>query len=73
MKKIKGLLFIILLIPFFVTGCTNDSMDNIEVIVMYNGEVHLFDLNLGINAYNISEVDSNIWKLSEINNKKNIK
>ena len=33
MKKIKGLLFIILLIPFFVTGCTNDSMDNIEVIV----------------------------------------
>ena len=33
MKKIKGLLFIIFLIPFFVTGCTNDSMDNIEVIV----------------------------------------
>ena len=34
---------------------------------------HLFDLNIGSNAYNISEVDSNIWKLSEVNNKKKIK
>lgn len=54
-------------------GMINNDVYNIEVIVMYNGEVHLFDLNLGINAYNISEVDSNIWKLSEVNNKKKIK
>ena len=32
MKKIKYLLFV-LLIPLFLTGCTNDSMDNIEIIV----------------------------------------
>ena len=32
MKKIKYLLFA-LLIPLFLTGCTNDSMDNIEIIV----------------------------------------
>ena len=54
-------------------GMINNDVYNIEVIVMYNGEVHLFDLNLGSNACNISEVDSNVWKLSEINNKKNIK
>ena len=54
-------------------GMINNDVYNIEVIVMYNGEVHLFDLNLGINAYNISEVDSNVWKLSEINNKKKVK
>lgn len=33
MKKIKYLLLIILFIPLFLTGCTNDSMDNIEIIV----------------------------------------
>lgn len=54
-------------------GMINNDVYNIEVIVMYNGEAHLFDLNLGINAYNISEVDSNVWKLSEINNKKKVK
>ena len=32
MKK-KLLLLIILLIPFVLTGCTNDTMDNIDVIV----------------------------------------
>lgn len=54
-------------------GMINNDVYNIEVIVMYNNEVHLFDLNIGSNAYNISEVDSNIWKLSEVNNKKKIK
>ena len=33
MEKIKHLLLIILLVPFFMTGCTNDTMDNIEIIV----------------------------------------
>ena len=34
MRKIKHLfLFSILFIPFFLTGCTNDTMDNIEIIV----------------------------------------
>ena len=33
MKKIKHLLLIILLVPFLMTGCTNDTMDNIEIIV----------------------------------------
>ena len=33
MKKIKNLLLLILFVPLFLTGCTNDSMDNIEVIV----------------------------------------
>ena len=32
MKK-KILLLLLLLIPFLVTGCTNDSMDNIDIIV----------------------------------------
>ena len=35
MKKIKYLLLIVLLIPIvlFTGGCSNDSMDNIEIIV----------------------------------------
>lgn len=33
MKRIKYLLLLILFIPLFLTGCTNDSMDNIEIIV----------------------------------------
>ena len=33
MKKTKLLLLLILIIPFFLTGCTNDTMDNIEIIV----------------------------------------
>ena len=33
MKKRLLFLLFILIIPFFVSGCTNDSMDNIEIIV----------------------------------------
>lgn len=33
MKRIKHLLLLLLVIPFFLTGCTNDTMDNIEIIV----------------------------------------
>ena len=33
MKRIKYLLLLLLVIPFFLTGCTNDTMDNIEIIV----------------------------------------
>lgn len=33
MKKNKILLLLLLLIPILLTGCTNDSMDNIEIIV----------------------------------------
>ena len=29
----KKLLFLIILLPILLTGCTNDSMDNIEIIV----------------------------------------
>ena len=33
MKKKHLFLFLLLIVPFIVTGCTNDTMDNIEVIV----------------------------------------
>ena len=29
----KIILLLILIIPVFLTGCTNDTMDNIEIIV----------------------------------------
>lgn len=32
-KKLLLLLLLILIIPFFTSGCTNDSMDDIEIIV----------------------------------------
>ena len=35
MKKLKYLLFLLLLTPFLflMEGCTNDSMDNIDIVV----------------------------------------
>ena len=51
-------------------GIINNDVYNIEIAAINNGEVHLFDLGLGNDFYNIKEVNANIWKLSEINNKK---
>lgn len=51
-------------------GIIDSDIFNIDVVVMYYGEVYLFDLKLGSDFSNITEVDSDIWRLSEVNDKK---
>ena len=67
MKKIKHLLFIILFIPLFLTGCTNDSMDNIEIIVTnYPNEYvvkHLYGDHATIKSIYPDGVDINTYEI----------
>ncbi len=52
-------------------GIIDNDIYNVDVVVMYYGEVYLFDLKLGSDFFDITEVESDIWRLSEVNNKKN--
>lgn len=54
-------------------GIINNDVYNIEIVALYNKEAYLFDLSLGNDFYNINEVNADVWKLSEIDNKKNVK
>ena len=68
MKK-KLLLLIMLVIPFFVSGCTNDSMDNIEIIVTnYPNEYiikSLYGTHSTISSIYPDGVDINNYKISK--------
>ena len=67
MKKIKYLL-LILLIPLFMSGCTNDSMDNIEIVVTnYPNEYvvkNLYGEHATITSIYPDGVDINDYKIS---------
>mgnify|MGYP003298724488 CR=1 FL=1 len=67
MKKCK-LLFLLLLIPFLMTGCTNDTMDNIEIIVTnYPNEFvvqNLYGEHAKITSIYPDGVDTQNYKIS---------
>lgn len=71
MKKIKALIFSILLLPliFTTTACTNDSMDNIEIIVTnYPNEYivkKLYDKHATIQSVYPDGVDINEYKIGD--------
>ena len=73
MKKTKLLLLLILIIPFFLTGCTNDTMDNIEIIVTnYPNEYvvrNLYGNHATIKSIYPDGVDTNTCEISK--NEKN--
>lgn len=68
MKK-KFIFILLLIIPFIVTGCTNDSMDNIEVIVTnYPNEYvvkNLYGQHATITSIYPDGVDINNYKISK--------
>ena len=68
MKK-KLLLLLLLLIPFIVTGCTNDSMDNIDIIVTnYPNEYvvkSLYSDHATITSIYPDGVDTDNYKISD--------
>ncbi|MBQ6497942.1 MAG: zinc ABC transporter substrate-binding protein [Bacilli bacterium] len=68
MKRTKLILLLILFIPFFLTGCTNDSMDNIEVIVTnYPNEYivkNLYGEHATIKSIYPDGVDINTYEIS---------
>ena len=68
MKK-KFLFLIILLIPFILTGCTNDTMDNIEIIVTnYPNEYivkNLYGTHSTITSIYPDGVDINNYKIGK--------
>ena len=68
MKRIKYLL-IVLIIPFFMSGCMNDSMDNIEIIVTnYPNEYvikNLYGSHSTITSIYPDGVDINTYKISK--------
>lgn len=68
MKKIKYLILIILFIPLFMTGCTNDTMDNIEIIVTnYPNEYvvkNLYGNHAVIKSIYPDGVDTNSYEIS---------
>lgn len=69
MKKNKLLLLLILIIPFFLTGCTNDTMDNIEIIVTnYPNEYvvrNLYGNHATIKSIYPDGVDTNTYEISK--------
>ena len=69
MKKTKLLLLLILIIPFFLTGCTNDTMDNIEIIVTnYPNEYvvrNLYGNHATIKSIYPDGVDTNTSEISK--------
>ena len=69
MKKTKLLLLLILIIPFFLTGCTNDTMDNIEIIVTnYPNEYvvrNLYGNHATIKSIYPDGVDTNTYEISK--------
>ena len=69
MKKTKLLLLLILIIPFFLTGCTNDTMDNIEIIVTnYPNEYvvrNLYGNHATIKSIYPNGVDTNTYEISK--------
>ena len=75
MKKTK-LLYILLLmvIPFLITGCTNDSMDNIEIVVTnYPNEYivkNLYGEHSTITSIYPDGVDTSNYKISNNQKKK---
>ena len=70
MKKLKILIFILLLSPiiFLTEGCTNDSMDNIDIVVTnYPNEYvvkKLYDNHATITSIYPDGVDINEYKIS---------
>ena len=71
MKKIKYLLFLLLLVPilFITSGCTNDSMDNIEIVVTnYPNEYivkKLYENHATITSIYPDGIDINAYKISD--------
>lgn len=69
MKKRLLFLLFILIVPFFVSGCTNDSMDNIEIIVTnYPNEYivkSLYGNHSTITSIYPDGVDINKYKISK--------
>ena len=69
MKRTKFLLLLILIIPFFLTGCTNDTMDNIEIIVTnYPNEYvvkNLYGNHATIKSIYPDGVDTNTYEISK--------
>ncbi len=65
----KRLLLLLLIIPFFITGCSNDSMDNIEIIVTnYPNEYvvkSLYGDHATISSIYPDGVDTNDYKISK--------
>ena len=59
------------------TICENivdNDISNIEVLTTYDSdEIHLFNLKLNMDKYFIEEINSDIWRLSEQNNKRRVK
>ncbi|MBR2678792.1 MAG: zinc ABC transporter substrate-binding protein [Bacilli bacterium] len=69
MKRFKILLLSILFVPIFLTGCTNDSMDNIEIIVTnYPNEYvvkNLYEDHATIKSIYPDGVDINSYEISK--------
>ena len=69
MKRFKILLLSILFVPIFLTGCTNDSMDNIEIIVTnYPNEYvvkNLYEDHATIKSIYPDGVDINAYEISK--------
>ena len=69
MKKNKLFLLLLLLVPFLMSGCTNDSMDNIEIVVTnYPNEYiiqNLYGEHSTITSIYPDGVDPNNYKVSE--------
>lgn len=69
MKRTKLLILLILIIPFFLTGCTNDTMDNIEIIVTnYPNEYvvkNLYGNHATIKSIYPDGVDTNTYEISK--------
>lgn len=77
-KTLKYLIFILLITPlFFLTeGCTNDSMDNIDIVVTnYPNEYvvkKLYDNHATITSIYPDRVDINEYKISNKQDRKSV-